>query len=653
MHLNKSLQSREVLKLLKQQLISKEYVDYQFLQRSKIVTSHFQKALPRLPIPELEKTCERYLAAQKPLLIDDVYKKTEENVKQFLGNNGRQLQKLLLDFDRNNLQTSYISELWYDKYLRTRTSLPLNLNPVLVLVDDEKPSQNDQIVRATNLVVSSLRFYKSLKAEMLRPDIYHLNPKKSDTETLTYFLSILPPKLAYILAYLNKAFPLDMSQYPNLFQSTRIPRTDKDKLIVSPNSKHITVQYKGHFYTLDVLSGDNNDIIAANSILEALKSITQISKEANGYPVGLFTTLERNKWAKIREELIVEGNESQLKLIDSALFNLCLDDLAPGNDPYKVTKQFLHSDGTNRWFDKSFSLIVAKDGVSAVNFEHSWGDGVAVLRYTEEILKDSTKNAQIQRDSFTSTKEQLSTTVKPIDFHLSDHLKQLIIEARNDYKTICDNLDVNYTIFEGIGKTLCKKSQVSPDAIMQLGFQVGYHKAYGKFVSTYESCSTAAFKHGRTEAIRPCTVGTRDVALALNSNTKPSKSILKKMIQECSNVHNRLIKEAATGQGFDRHLFALKSLGEKHGIRSSIFDDPEYARIGLDILSTSTLNSPAIYAGGFGPVSKNGFGLGYVIKDEFVGSLVTNYKDFTNGSEFIDALTDSFKEIFSVLESQN
>ena len=42
-----------------------------------------------------------------------------------------------------------------------------------------------------------------------------------------------------------------------------------------------------------------------------------------------------------------------------------------------------------RWFDKSFSLIVDKDGRAAVNFEHSWGDGVAVLRFVNEVHKDA------------------------------------------------------------------------------------------------------------------------------------------------------------------------------------------------------------------------------------------------------------------------
>ena len=37
-------------------------------------------------------------------------------------------------------------------------------------------------------------------------------------------------------------------------------------------------------------------------------------------------------------------------------------------------------------------MIVTKCGNACVNFEHSWGDGVAVLRYFNEVYKDSTEN---------------------------------------------------------------------------------------------------------------------------------------------------------------------------------------------------------------------------------------------------------------------
>ena len=46
-------------------------------------------------------------------------------------------------------------------------------------------------------------------------------------------------------------------------------------------------------------------------------------------------------------------------------------------------------DGTDRWLDKSFQLVVAANGKAAVNFEHAWGDGVAVLRYFNEVYAAS------------------------------------------------------------------------------------------------------------------------------------------------------------------------------------------------------------------------------------------------------------------------
>lgn len=44
------------------------------------------------------------------------------------------------------------------------------------------------------------------------------------------------------------------------------------------------------------------------------------------------------------------------------------------------------------------------------------------------------------------------------------------------------------------------------------------------------------------------------------------------------------------------------------------------------------------------------FSLRYVIKDGFTGVLATNYKDGSDGKEFISALTKSFEEIFEILQ---
>jgi len=56
-----------------------------------------------------------------------------------------------------------------------------------------------------------------------------------------------------------------------------------------------------------------------------------------------------------------------------------------------------------RWFDKCFTLIITKKGHSAINFEHSWGDGVAVLRYMIEIFKDTTTKPRVHPSTRPST----------------------------------------------------------------------------------------------------------------------------------------------------------------------------------------------------------------------------------------------------------
>lgn len=200
-----------------------------------------------------------------------------------------------------------------------------------------------------------------------------------------------------------------------------------------------------------------------------------------------------------------------------------------------------------------------------------------------------------------------------------------------------------------MGKKVCKTNKVSPDSIMQLGFQLAHYKQFGKFVSTYESCSTSAFRHGRTETMRPCTVHTRAFCERAESNDA-SKSELREIIAKCSTLHGELTKNAAMGQGFDRHLFGLKHTALINGLPvPDIFQDPAYALLNYNILSTSTLSSPIIVAGAFGPVVPDGYGLAYGIQDNELGTVVSSYSKHRNNSDFIQSLRDAYRVIEGVL----
>lgn len=194
--------------------------------------------------------------------------------------------------------------------------------------------------------------------------------------------------------------------------------------------------------------------------------------------MGVLTTENRNIWATLRNELIESGNEKQMEQIDSALFCVCLDENTyKSDDPIPMVKNFLYGDGTNRWFDKSLSVIISKDGTTGINFEHSWGDGVAVLRYFNEIYKETTENPFVHPSTQPAANDaNFESSIKQLEFNLNEKIKQGIQDATSHHNSITNSLDVNFLQMNDIGKNLCKQSKLSPDSFMQLGFQLAYYK---------------------------------------------------------------------------------------------------------------------------------------------------------------------------------
>jgi len=208
----------------------RKYDDYNYFKQSILPTDHFQYSLPRLPIPKLELTCERYLTALKPILNNDekAFEQTRQLVNDFRSGDGKRLDDQLRQKNTLNKNTSYISKPWFEMYLKSRLPLILNFNFFLVFTDDQK--QLKPAARLTNYIISSVRFMNSLRANWLDPEVYHLNPKKTNTDRFRKYLRYVPKRLAFYGAFIQKAYPLDMSQYDRLFNSTRIPESNCDIL---------------------------------------------------------------------------------------------------------------------------------------------------------------------------------------------------------------------------------------------------------------------------------------------------------------------------------------------------------------------------------------------------------------------------------------
>ena len=72
------------------------------------VTYSHQDELPKLPIPELELSCERYLSALKPLQSAREHAETIGAVHEFLRNEGPELNEKLKKYAEG--RTSYIEQ---------------------------------------------------------------------------------------------------------------------------------------------------------------------------------------------------------------------------------------------------------------------------------------------------------------------------------------------------------------------------------------------------------------------------------------------------------------------------------------------------------------------------------------------------------------
>ena len=429
-------------------------------------------------------------------------------------------------------------------HLNARKSL-LNFNPFITISPDPKKEYNDQLVRATNMLCSVGRFMKTLRAGLLEPDVFHLNPAKSDTDSFKKFIRWVPSSLSWYGAYMVNAYPLDMSQYFRLFNSTRIPRRGRDELFTDEKGRHVLVMRKGNMYVFDIVDRDGN-LAKPAEIQSHLKYILSDPTPAPAFPLGVLTSENRDVWAGLRDKLLIAGNAEGLQIVDSALFCLCLDEDSM-RDHIHTSHNMLHGDGCNRWFDKSFSIIMTKDGQAAINFEHSWGDGVALLRFQNEIFKDTMEQPLVRPDS-TAAAVDSALAVRRLQFNLDSELKNGIMKAKENFYLGPSKLKVDIMDFKKGGRKQLQKYKLSPDAIAQLAIQMGFLRQYGQTVTTYESCSTAKFKHGRLEAIRPATIHTKRCSHAFVCKPdQHSVEQLQAMLRDSIEYHRKLIEEASAG----------------------------------------------------------------------------------------------------------
>lgn len=307
---------------------------FEVLHRSRIPTLHFQASLPKLPVPALSDTLERMLYSAEPLMGAAELEELRAAAGEFASGDGPALQEALVARDAA-AYSSYISQPWFELYLRDRRPLLLNYNPQLTFVDEEGAGRQTQAGRAARLVHGATTFLRTLESGALEPDVFHTAPQRSKTRLFEEAVRLLPQRVAFYGAAACGAYPLDMSQYDNLFRSTRLPHAERDTLVVAAAGvRHIVVQRGGRFWSVDVLTKEGASVPLAQlqGAFEAVIAEADAAPAADDERLGLLTTLPRDEWATVRGRIEAEGggaNAASLAQVDSALFMLSLDAASP------------------------------------------------------------------------------------------------------------------------------------------------------------------------------------------------------------------------------------------------------------------------------------------------------------------------------------
>ncbi|KAJ2929849.1 hypothetical protein H1R20_g7245, partial [Candolleomyces eurysporus] len=611
-------------------------------------TFAFQDKLPHLPIPPLEDTCKRYLKALEALQDDYEHEETKRAVQDFLEHDGPRIQQELVEWAET--KDSYIEEFWYESYLSHSDPVVLALNPFFVLENDPTPSRGTQLPRAAALIISSLGFIHDLHAGLLEPDSV-------------------------------RGTPLCMDQYHRLFGTARMPTSRGCKMDAHPESRHIVILRRGQFYWFDVFDDENRPLLTEREIQRNLAAIvsdadtldiTQVARNS----IGVLTTEKRQNWWHLREILVKDkNNKACLDIVDRALFIVCLDDAAPENladlcsnflcGTYRLEGGEQVGTCTNRWYDK-LQIIVCADGAAGINFEHTGVDGHTVLRYAADIFTDglmlmarsinptaptlfqaklspSAKAYKPPRGSTngsaTKIHDFIDTTPKKLEWRLIPELRAGVRFAETRLSDlICQN-DCQALEFKGYGKNFITSHGFSPDAFVQMAFQAAYFGLYGRIECVYEPAMTKAFLHGRTEAIRSTQPESVDFTKTFYSDATPSQKVA--ALKRACERHVKLTRECSQGLGQDRHLYALYCLLQRElngdlnpspedpaprpaapNKLPAIFTDPGWSTLSTSIISTSNCGNPALRLFGFGPVAADGYGIGYIIKEDGISMYV-------------------------------
>ncbi|KAJ6651521.1 hypothetical protein lerEdw1_020856 [Lerista edwardsae] len=595
----------------------------------------FQTSLPKLPVPSVQDTIQRYLESIRPLLDDAKYDQMETLALDFQEQIAPRLQKYLIL--KSWWATNYVSD-WWEEYIYLRGRGPIMVNSNYYIMDFLYMTPTPlQAARAGNIVHAILRYRRQLDHEDFKP---------------VMALGLVP-----LCSY----------QMERIFNTTRIPGKETDSLLHLPDSSHLAVYHKGRFYKVWLYHG-GKPLSPRDLEMQFQRILDDPSPPQPGEEkLAALTAGDRVPWAEARVKYFSQGKSKvALDCIDRAVFFLTLDEDAHAYDQERpesldqYAKSLLHGRCYDRWFDKSFTLVVYRNGKLGGNAEHSWADAPIIGHLWEFML--ATDKFQLGYCSDGHCHGVPNIALPPpmrLLWDIPVECSEVIEASYSVAKALADDVDFHCFLFNEFGKGLIKHYRTSPDSFIQIALQLAHFRVSsdnialavelppasvlclganppevkgngmgaicsavtyalcdnsvqqsvlgkgqvnrglsplkemnpgapeprlcllllcrlpfqdkGSFCLTYEASMTRLFREGRTETVRSCT---SESAAFVRSMLSPSygPSERLQLLKEAAEKHQHMYRLAMTGAGIDRHLFCLYVVSRYLGVESPFLD---------------------------------------------------------------------------------
>ncbi|EJS42473.1 cat2p [Saccharomyces arboricola H-6] len=593
-----------------------------------------QQDLPPLPVPELNSTLNKYLQTIRPFCNSvETFERQQLLCKDFSEHMGPILQDRLKEYssDKRNWMSKFWDEqsyLQYDdpiipyvSYFYAHKPLPNHLSKI----------DKDPLIKATAIISTVIKFIEAIKDESLPVEIIKNTPFCMNSFSLMFNNSRLPGN------------PQD-NQDTNIFYSIY-------------ENNFMTIAYKGKFYKLVTHNGDNKPL-SENEIWKQLYSVvfqgSQPESKLGG--IGSLTSLPRDQWRKVHSDLAKDPiSQNSLETIHKSSFMLCLDlDQSPVTLEEK-SRNCWHGDGVNRFYDKSLQFLVTGNGSSGFLAEHSKMDGTPTLFLNNYVCQQLNKlNVdEFVNKTFTSTSK---AELKPLElpFIITPKINKAIESAQLQFKETIDEHDLRVWHYNKFGKTFIKNHGMSPDAFIQQVIQLAVFKYLKHPLPTYEAASTRKYFKGRTETVRSVSTASLEfVSKWQNGEVSMAEKI--QALKHSAKEHSHYLKSASDGKGVDRHFFGLKNMMKPDDDHvPPLFKDPLFIYSSTWLISTSQLSSEHFDGYGWSQVNNNGFGLAYMLNNDWLHINVVNKpaKSGLDVNRLHYYLSEAADEIYEALENE-